>query len=201
MMRKQMSEQEAIRRGQSGDSAALGRLYELHRFKIYSWCLRYTSDTSDAEDLTQDVFIQVFSKIGTFRGDAKFTSWLYKIAINFVRLRARQRRRDERFVVKHIPNEALHSVRAHNTNPVQSVALKQALSNLTPLRRKTVLLHDIEGFTHNEIAWKTRATVVASKSRLHRAHVVLRDILSKNGREIHSRQEKRLVVNRDPIAA
>ena len=190
-----MSEREAIRRAQDGDSAGLGRLYELHRFRIYSWCLHYTSDTFDAEDLTQDVFIRVFSKIGTFRGDAQFTSWLYKVVLNFVRLRARQRRRDDRFVLRHVSDEALHSVRARNSNPMQSAALKQALSSLTSLRRNTVLLHDVEGFTHNEIAWRTRATVVASKSRLHRAHVALRDILSRNGREIHSRKEGRLVAN------
>jgi RNA polymerase sigma-70 factor (ECF subfamily) len=194
---EQMTEREAIRRAQNGDSAGLGRLYELHRFRIYSWCLHHTSDTFDAEDLTQDVFIRVFSKIGTFRGDAKFTSWLYKVALNFVRLRARERRRDDRFVVRHVSDEALHSVRARNSDPMQSAALKQALSNLTSLRRNTVLLHDVEGFTHNEIAWRTRATVVASKSRLHRAHVALRDILSRNGHELHSKEGNRLVANQE----
>lgn len=175
-----MSEQEAITRAQSGDSAGFGRLYELHRTRIYSLCLRYTSEPFDAEDLTQDVFIQVFRKIGTFRGDAKFTSWLYKVVLNFVRLRARQQRRNDKFVVRHVPDEKLYLVQARNSNPARGVALKQALSHLTSVRRKTVLLHDIEGFTHDEIACRTSVTVIASKSRLHRAHVALRHILSKS---------------------
>lgn len=200
-MREQMSEREAIKRAQSGDSAGLGRLYELHRFKVYCLCLHCTGDPFDAEDLTQDVFIRVFGKISTFRGDAKFTSWLYKIALNFVRLRARQRRRDDRFVARHVPEGALYLLHARSSNPVESADLKQALSHLTSLRRKSVLLHDVQGFTHDEIAWRTRATVVASKSRLHRAHIALRDILSKSGRENQSRPEKRAAVDQKPNAA
>lgn len=173
-----MSEREAVRRAQSGDVAGLGRLYELHRRRIYSLCLRHTSEPFDADDLTQEVFIQVFRKIRTFRGDAQFTSWLYKVALNFVRLHARHRRRDDRFVIRHVPDETLYLIKARSCNPAQRVALKQALSHLTSLRRESVQLHDIEGFTHNEIAWRLGVTVIASKSRLHRAHVALKDILS-----------------------
>jgi len=176
-MGNSMSEQEAVRRAQCGDSAGMGRLYELHRLRIYSLCMRYIGDPFDAEDLTQDVFIQVSRKISTFRGDAEFRSWLYKVALNFVRLHARQRRRDDKFVAKQVPEPILNLVRARASNPVQSVAIKQALSNLTSLRRTAVLLHDIEGLTHNEIAWRTRATVIATKSRLHQAHLALRSIL------------------------
>ena len=191
-MKDQISEAEIIKRAQSGDSAAQGRLYDLHRCKIYSLCLHHTRDPFDAEDLTQDAFIQVFRKIGTFRGDAQFTSWLYKITLNFVRLRARQRRRDDRFLIRHVPDAALYLVQARSSNPAQRVALTQALSHLTSLRRKTVQLHDIEGLTHNEIAWRLGVTVIASKSRLHRAHVALRDLLSKSRREIHSKQQQKL---------
>ncbi len=181
-MTEQMSEREAVRRAQSGDAEGLGRLYELHRCRIYSLCLRHTSEPFDADDLTQEVFIQVFRKISTFRGNAQFTSWLYKVALNFVRLHARQRRRDDRFVIRHVPDETLCLVKARSSNPAQRVALKQALSHLTSLRRESVQLHDIEGFTHNEIAWRLGVTVIASKSRLHRAHVVLKDILGNSAR-------------------
>ena len=186
-----ITETDAIRRAQRGDAAGLARLYELHRSQIYFLCLRYTGDQSEAEDLTQDVFIQLSRKVHTFRGDAEFSSWLYKVALNFVRLHARQRRRDDRFVVRNLPEEALHCVRARNCNPVQSVALKQALSNLTSLRRNAVLLHDVEGLTHNEIAWQTQATVVASKSRLHQAHLALRRILSRE-HDVYTHQRNRL---------
>jgi RNA polymerase sigma-70 factor (ECF subfamily) len=198
-MQESMSEEEAIRRAQNGDPAAQGRLYDLHRLRIYSLCLHYTADPFDAEDLTQDAFIQVFRKIGTFRGDARFTSWLYKIALNYVRLRARQRRREDRFGIRHVPEEVLYMVEASSSNPAQSLALKQALSRLTSLRRETVQLHDIEGFTHNEIAWRLGVTVIASKSRLHRAHVALRNFLGKSRREIHSRQEKPPATKQDPL--
>ena len=199
-MIEQMSEREAIRRAQRGDSAGMGRLYELHRIRIYSLCLRYTSEPFDADDLTQDVFIQVFRKINTFRGDAQFTSWLYKVTLNFVRLHARSQRRDDRVLIRNTRDEVLHSVHGRSSNPLRSVALKQALSNLTSLRRETVLLHDIEGFTHNEIAWRLGVTVIASKSRLHRAHAALREVLSKSGRQFHSKPEG-LPLDRKPVAA
>jgi len=188
-MQKQMSEEQAIKRAQNGDSVAQGQLYDLHRFRIYSLCLHYTADPFDAEDLTQDTFIQVFRKIGTFRGEAQFTSWLYKIALNYLRLRARQRRRDDRLGIRHVSDDVLCMVKARSSNLIQKVAIKQALSHLTSLRRETVQLHDIEGFTHNEIAWRLGVTVIASKSRLHRAHAALRDFLNRP-RDIHSRHEK-----------
>lgn len=180
MIRNLISEPEAIKRAQQGDATGLGRLYELHRSRIYRLCLRYTTDSFDAEDLTQDVFIQVSRKVNTFRGESEFGSWLYKVALNFVRLHSRQRRRDDKFVLRHIPEDTLYSIHARACNPVQTVALTQALSNLSSLRRETVLLHDIAGLTHTEIARRTRATVIASKSRLHQAHVALRRILGKD---------------------
>jgi RNA polymerase sigma-70 factor (ECF subfamily) len=195
-----MCEKDAIRRAQNGDETGLARLYELHRSKVYGLCLRHTNNSFDAEDLMQDVFIQVSRKISTFRGEAEFRSWLYKVTLNVVRLHARRQRHDERFVVDGEPEESLQLVHGRHSNPAQSLALKQALSRLTFLRRQAVVLHDIEGFTHNEIAWRMSATVIASKSRLHRAHVVLRDILSKSAR--YPFRARRLVNdNREPIAS
>jgi len=195
-----MCEKDAIRCAQHGDETGLARLYELHRSKVYGLCLRHTNNSFDAEDLTQDVFIQVSRKISTFRGEAEFRSWLYKVTLNVVRLHARRRRHDDRFVVDGTPEDNAQLVHSRNSNPAQSFALKQALSRLTFLRRQAVVLHDIEGFTHNEIAWRMSATVIASKSRLHRAHVVLRDILSKSAR--YPFRARRLVNdNQEPIAS
>lgn len=189
VMQNPMCEKEAIRCAQNGDEAGLARLYELHRSRVYGLCLRHTNNSFDAEDLTHDVFLQVSRKISTFRGEAEFSSWLYKVSLNVVRLHARRQRHDERFVVDGEPEENLQSVHGRHSNPAQSLALKQALSRLTALRRQAVVLHDIEGFTHNEIAWRMSATVIASKSRLHRAHVVLRDILSKSSQyPFHARR-------------
>ncbi|HXJ86666.1 MAG TPA: RNA polymerase sigma factor [Candidatus Binatia bacterium] len=176
-MTHEMSEKEAIDRAKKQDPAGLGRLYELHEPRIYLLCLRHTRNVFDAQDLTQDVFIQVFRRINTFQGSAAFTSWLYKVALNFVRLHARRQRRNRQFLVENVTDHTLCSVRSRSTNPAQRVALTQALGNLTPLRREAVFLIDVEGFTHTEAAWRTGVTVTASKSRVHRAHMALRDVL------------------------
>lgn len=170
-------EKDALRSAQKGDPVGLGRLYELHKSRVYALCLRYTKNAFDAEDLTQEVFIQVFRKVSTYRGEAQFTSWLFKVALNVVRLHARRKRRDDRFVVEPVPDDPMWLGHARCQNPGQTIALKEALGNLTSLRRQAVLLHDIQGFTHHEIAWRMRATVVASKSRLHQAHIALRSML------------------------
>ncbi len=170
-------ETDTIERVKRGDPTGMVQLYGSYRPRIYSICLRYTGNAFDADDLTQDVFIQVFRKICTFRGDAEFGSWLYTIALNFVRLHARQQRRRGRLFEGNVAERRLYSVKSPSCSPTQRVALTQALSNLTALRRMTLVLHDIQGLTHNEIAARMGVTVVASKSRLHRAHVALRGAL------------------------
>lgn len=177
MLANAICEQDAIRSAQNGDPVGLGRLYELHKPRIYALCMRYTKNAFDAEDLTQEVFIQVSRKVSTFKGDAQFKSWLWKVALNVVRLHARRKRRDERFIAEPVRDDPVWVVHARCHNPTQTIALKQALRSLTSLRRQAVLLHDIQGFTHEEIAWRMRATVVASKSRLHQAHIALRSML------------------------
>ena len=169
-------EKDAIRSAQNGDPVGLGRLYELHKSRIHALCLRYTRNAFDAEDLTQEVFIQVSRKVSTYRGDAQFKSWLCKVALNVVRLHARRKRRDERFVEPD-SDDRIFLVHARCQSPAETISLKQALDNLTSLRRQAVLLHDIQGFTLDEMAWRMRTTVVASKSRLHQAHVALRSML------------------------
>jgi RNA polymerase sigma-70 factor (ECF subfamily) len=171
----ELSETEAIERARSGDLAGLERLYALHRPRVYSLCLRCTNNVFDAEDLTQDVFVLVARKVNTFRGESQFTSWLHQIAMNLVYLHERRRRRRGRFIVDN--SEILDAVPSHSCNPAQRIALTQALSGLTAARRETVLLYDIEGLTHDEAAWQMGITVVASKSRLHRAHTALRNVL------------------------
>lgn len=173
----ELCERDAIERVQKGDWTGMARLYDWYRPRVYSLCLRYTRNASDADDLTQDVFIQVFRKAYTFRGDAEFTSWLYAVTLNFVRLHARQTRRRSGVFEVDEGERRLYSIKSRACNPIQRVALAQALRNLTPVRRMTLVLHDIQGLTHNEIAVRTGVTVIASKSRLHRAHMALRSAL------------------------
>lgn len=172
-----MCEKDAIRRAQNGDPVAWGKLYELHKRKVYSLCLRHTRNVSDAEDLTQDIFIHVFHKLGSFRGESAFTSWLYTLALNFVRLHGRRQRRDGRFLVYDPTEQATHSTGARPPNPTRRLALVQALHRLTAARKEALLLHDIEGFTHIESARRMGISVIASKSRLHQAHLAMRRVL------------------------
>ena len=173
----EMSETEAIERVKNGDLAGLETLYALHRSLIYSMCLRCTNNVFDAEDLTQDVFLQVARKVNTFRGDSQFTSWLYSVALNVVRLHARQGRRRGQVIVANLTEGLLAAVPSRSCNLAQRIAVAQALSSLTSARRETVVLHDIKGFSHKEAAWRMGVTVIASKSRLHRARIALRAML------------------------
>jgi len=172
-----MCEEEAINKTQKGDPVVWGRLYELHRHKVYSFCLRHTQNKSDAEDLTQDVFIHVFRKLYSFRGESEFTSWLYTLTLNFVRLHGRRQRRHSRFLAPDPSEEHLRLVQSQPFAPVRRLALVQALNHLTAARRRAVLLYDVEGFTHDESAHRLGISVVASKSRLHRAHNAMRTFL------------------------
>ena len=172
-----MCEKEAIQRAQKGDPAGWGRLYELHRRRVYSLCLRHTQNKSDAEDLTQDVFIHVFRKLCTFRGDSEFTSWLYTLTLNFVRLHGRRQRRNNQFFAPEPSENCLYLVQSRPFVPVRRLAIVQALNRLTAARLRAVLLYDVEGFTHNESARRLGISVIASKSRVHHAHIALRTFL------------------------
>lgn len=173
-----MCEKEAIERIKQGDPTAMASLYDLYKPRIYSMCLRYVQNVFDAEDLTQDVFIQLFRKVTTFRGEAEFSSWLYKVVLNTARLHSRRERRLRRHIVADEGEEGNLSSQSLFHNPAQTIALTRAMSGLTPVRRMTLLLHDIGGFTHSEIAARMGGTVLASKSRLHRAHIAIRKALA-----------------------
>lgn len=172
-----MCEKEAIERAQKGDPAGWGHLYELHRHSVFSFCLRHTQNRSDAEDLTQDIFIHVFRKLCSFRGESQFTSWLYTLTLNFVRLHARRQRQNGRFLTTDPSDNCLGLLQSQPFAPARRLALVQALNMLTAARRSAVLLYDIEGCTHNESARRLGISVIASKSRVHHAHIAMRTYL------------------------
>jgi RNA polymerase sigma-70 factor (ECF subfamily) len=187
MLGSEMPEAEAIEKARNGDVRGYESLYHLHRSRVYSLCLRLTGNTSDAEDLAQEVFLQVYRKISTFRGDAKFGSWLYRVAMNLVLMHFRRRR----------PREiSLNAPRTLNSDGMQSqprgqswtssflverVALGRALGSLSKARRSVVLLHDVNGFTHGEVGQRLGLAAGTSKSQLHKAHIELRDMLGRGG--------------------
>jgi RNA polymerase sigma-70 factor (ECF subfamily) len=185
MSRIEMPEAEAIEKARNGDVTGYESLYHLHRSRVYSLCLRFTGNASDAEDLAQEVFLQVYRKISTFRGDAKFGSWLYRVVVNLSLMHFRRRR----------PREvSLNTSRTLSADPLQSqlrdeswtnsflverVALGRALGSLSKARRSVVLLHDVNGFTHGEVGRRLGLAAGTSKSQLHKAHVELRGILGR----------------------
>jgi RNA polymerase sigma-70 factor (ECF subfamily) len=183
-----MPEAEAIERARNGDVAGYESLYHLHRSRVYSLCLRFTGNTSDAEDLAQEVFLQMYRKISTFRGDAKFGSWLHRVAVNLALMRFRRRRlREVSLNIPHTlnPDHPLQSPLRDRFGTssflVERVALGRALGSLSKARRSVVLLHDINGFTHGEVAQRLGVAAGTSKSQLHKAHVELRGILGHRG--------------------
>ena len=178
MPNHEVVEAEAVAMAKRGDTAGYEKLYRLHRRRVYSLCLRHTSNSSDAEDLTHDVFMQVLRKINGFRGEAQFGSWLYRVTWNYLLLHSRKQKRKGVLVVESLADECLSEARSGWHAPADRIALRQALGSLSAKRRNVVLLHDIKGLTHREVAWRLGVTVTASKSRLHQAHIALREALS-----------------------
>jgi RNA polymerase sigma-70 factor, ECF subfamily len=179
-----LREADAIERAKSGDASAFEGLYEHYRHSVYVWCLRMTDDTSDAEDLTQEVFLQVYRKVKSFRGEAAFGSWLYRVTINIAKMYFRKRRVEtislgcvvelnERATGSRLPGRNYF-----RSGSIERIALTRALSRLSQKRRSIVLLHDMNGLTHREVACRLGVTVSSSKSHLYHAHRKLRAILA-----------------------
>jgi RNA polymerase sigma-70 factor, ECF subfamily len=178
-------EVEAIQRAKSGDSAGFEYLYNLHRRHVYGLCLRMTTNSIEAEDLTQDTFLQVFRKIQSFRGDSGFSTWLHRVTINVVLMRFRMRKRVE--VSLDEPRET--SDGNHGTNPgpgcedlglsgtIDRIVLERALERLPDGYKQMFVLHDIQGYEHHEIASILGCSVGNCKSQLHKARLRMRTLV------------------------
>lgn len=175
---------ETIERARNGDEVAVERLYHLQSRQVYGLCVRMTSDQAEAEDLTQEVFLQAFRKLTTFRGEAAFSTWIYRIATNVVLMRLRKKAHPAVSLEEMTrPNGAvsgrLKSIRP--TEPTRSLvdrmSVQQALDQLPEGYKRVVVLHDIQGYGHSEIAELTGRPVGNSKSQLHRARQRLRQLL------------------------
>jgi RNA polymerase sigma-70 factor (ECF subfamily) len=163
----------------AGDVAAFERLYELHRRRVYSLCVRMLGNATDAEDVMQEVFLQVYRKIGTFRGEAAFTTWLYRLVVNQVLMHWRKRGiRPEETAAE---GDASDVARSRPLPMVDRIALEQAIRRLPPGYRMVFLLHDVEGYEHEEIAAMLGCSVGTSKSQLHKARLKLRRLLHGEG--------------------
>ena len=168
-----------------GDMAAFETLYTRHNRRVYSLCLRMTQNEAEAEDLTQEAFIQVFRKIGSFRGESAFTTWLHRLTVNQVLMHFRKRSvKLERTTEEgDTPEQVVQGTENPNSMPVlDRIALDNALKQLPPGYRTVFVLHDIEGHEHEEIAKILGVAVGTSKSQLHKARMKLRGILKTQGK-------------------
>lgn len=163
-----------------GDMSAFEQLYERHNRRVYSLCLRMTSNTAEAEDLTQEVFIQLFRKTGSFRGESAFTTWLHRLTVNQVLMHFRKRgvKMEQTTDDGETPIQIVMGTENAARMPiVDRIALDKAISQLPPGYRTVFVLHDIEGHEHEEVARMIGVSVGTSKSQLHKARMKLRGLL------------------------
>jgi len=164
----------------SGAISGIGDLYERHKPKVYSVCLRMTGNMSVAEDLTQEIFIKLLGKAGSFRGESQFTSWLYRLTTNHVLMYFRQAvRRRERFPYLEDESDSSHLNVSFGTQFLDRIAIDAALARLPAGCRSVFMKFDVEGYNHEEIAGLFGCSVGNSKSQLHKARRRLRKILSR----------------------
>lgn len=170
-----------------GDMAAFEQLYERHNRRVYSLCLRMTQNIAEAEDLAQEAFIQLFRKIGSFRGDSAFTTWLHRLTVNQVLMHFRKSsvKRERTTDEGETPVQIVRGTENPNTMPVlDRIGLDRALKQLPPGYRSVFVLHDVEGHEHEEIAKILGVAVGTSKSQLHKARMKLRKLLKQQSPEI-----------------
>ncbi len=175
------SEMDTIRRAQRGDALAFEQLYKKHSKQVYNLCLRMSRNATEAEDLTQQAFLQVFRKIGTFRGESGLTTWLHKVTVNVVLMHIRRKKPTEVLVESlegdHDDEGVPHERGAEDAlllGATDRISLLRALRKLPRGYKKLFLLHDVIGYEHHEIAEMLGCSLGCSKSQLHRARRRLR---------------------------
>ncbi len=178
------AEADALARAQAGDHLAFAHLYSLHKRRIYSLCLRMVNNIAEAEDLTQEVFLQLHRKISTFRGDSAFSTWFHRLAVNVVLMRLRKKgllltSLDEAMepTREEGPGRSFGALDPTLAGSIDRMALERAVADLPAGYRLIFVLHDVEGYEHNEIATMLECSIGNSKSQLHKARLKLRDAL------------------------
>lgn len=164
----------------TGDMQAFEELYRCYHRRVYSLCLRMTNNVAEAEDLTQEVFIHVYHKIGSFRGESTMKTWLYRVTVNKVLMHFRKNsmRRERTTDDGETPEPAGEVEQAQSHVPVlDRLALERAIARLAPGYRAVLLLHDVEGYEHAEIARICGNSIGTSKSQLHKARKKLYELL------------------------
>jgi RNA polymerase sigma-70 factor (ECF subfamily) len=171
------AESTRIRAAQAGDARAFRQMYEMHVGRVHALCLRLTGETGWAEELTQDVFVRVWERLASFRGESSFATWLYRLAMNEVLMAIRStRRREQRVEPRGEPPDAPSGLARESE---AAIDLERAIAALPEGCRTVFVLHDVEGLRHEEIAQLTGTAVGTSKAHLFRARRLLREALDR----------------------
>lgn len=168
-------------RAAKGDVQAFEELFRRHRRLVYGLCLRMMQDVAEAEDVTQEVFVLLFRKVGGFRGEANFTTWLHRLTVNQVLMRFRKnkaRREDALEGEEGQTHEPSGAPAQKAMQLIDRITLESAIAKLPPGYRAAFILHDVEGYEHEEVARILGCAVGTSKSQLHKARTKLRKILA-----------------------
>ena len=189
------SERSLVQRAQRGDEAAFATLFQLHKKRVYSVCLQMTKDVADAEDLTQEAFMQVFRSINSFRGDSAFSTWLYRVAVNTVLMKLRRRKSPPVLSLDEPVSSESPSLKRevgkedlNLSGAVDRIALRRAIEELPGGCRQIFDLHEVEGYQHHEIAELLQCSIGNSKSQLHKAKMKMRDLLLPSKRILRTRK-------------
>ena len=180
--------EELVARAREGSSEAFEKLVDAHQHEVFGLAMRLVVDRELAADVSQEAFIRAWRALPNFRGDAAFSTWLHRITVNVAWTLNKRKARHAALPLEESPELAdagrgSDPVRAsENTELRERLAL--ALNNLNPAQRSVVVLKDVYGWTHNEVAESLGITVTATKVRLHRAHLKLRE-------QLHETEEKR----------
>jgi RNA polymerase sigma-70 factor (ECF subfamily) len=171
-----------VARAAAGDRGAFERLYRQHVNRVFSLCARMVADRGRAEELTQDVFVRAWEKLRLFRGESSFSTWLHRLTVNVV---LNARKSDGRQQSRFEENDEETGMDAHAgvvgmpLAPGDLLDLEEAITRLPPGARRVFVLHDVEGYKHEEIAEMLGVTSGATKAQLHRARLLLREALNR----------------------
>jgi RNA polymerase sigma-70 factor (ECF subfamily) len=178
------SQRSLVLRAQRGDEQAFADLFQMHKKRVYSVCLFMTKDIAEAEDLTQEAFLQLHRKIATFRGDSAFSTWLHRLTINVVLMHLRRKGLNLISLDEALdpspesgPMRSFGAPDLRLTGSIDRMTLEKAVEDLPAGYRLIFVLHDIEGYEHNEIATLLDCSIGNSKSQLHKARMKLREAL------------------------
>jgi RNA polymerase sigma-70 factor, ECF subfamily len=184
----ELSEADAIEKAKQGDAEAFEALYDRHKRRVYSLCLRMTANTAEAEDLTQEAFLQLYRKIATFRGESAFSTWLHRLSVNVVLMHLRKKglpvvsleETTQGGGEEDTPKKDFGAEDVALAGSIDRLQLQKAVDSLPPGYRTIFVLHDVQGYEHNEIAGIVGCSIGNSKSQLHKARMKLRDLLKMN---------------------